>query len=264
MPVNEHLAQTSTIRTAERRRMMSDRLGAALRGDIQPVNNPLPSRHEPFTEQFRGTAPQRIVGQPGVSADVPSSLYRASSSVAPTVGRHRKIRYREDWSADGSGFSDVHDIIAGGVRRYDTDGQLLLAASGNRKFVGDFHSGQPAAHDPWSVVRLLLAAKATVEEPEPKPKAATNRDLMRRTSKKQRLMLRAVRHVQEGARWYDLPKLMSVSRHEARELHAAVMRIAPFRREKQARRDVVGRFATLRKPPKSVRLSGLAAKLSAG
>jgi hypothetical protein len=220
----------------------------------------MPSRHEPLAEIIRGTAKQKIVGRPGVSVPLPRQAYGTPKDVAPSHGsKHRRVRYLEDFVADGSGNAEIHDLVAGGITKATgVDALRLLSAAGRDGRIEDAGFTNKN-RDPWAKAKIFCAQAelippATADEATPVKPATPRRELLQRTSKRQRLLMKAFRLQQSGAAWDDIAKALSIPRSEVRSMQRLVTSMlgrAVAKRPREQKRDGVGCFAkaeTKRKP----------------
>jgi len=271
--MSERFKETSTIRSATRRLLLSEKLGAALRGESTPQPATMPSRREPLTEQTRGTQKQRILGRPGTSAPLLRQAYGTPRDVAPAHGaKHRKVRFLEDFNCDGSGVANIHDLIANGISKTDPDAKLNLRLMSRE--ARDGKGLEDPGHrnrDPWAKAKTFLAmlepmaATSPTAEPEPAKPAPTNRELQQRLSKRQRLIMRAFRLTQQGIAWDSIAKGLGITRSEARGMRKLVTSMlgrAIAKRPRDQKRDDVGQFKkteNMRIPSKNAAIVRLSA-----
>jgi len=245
------------VRTITKRNGFTEKFAAALRGELQPQNNAIPTKpHEPLGEILRRSAKHLVVGRPGTSAPLPRQAYGTPKDVAPSHGsKHRRVRYLEDFVADGSGYSEVHDLVAGGVGRNDVDALRLLSRAGRDGRLEDA-SFANARKDPWSKCKIFCAQAdlipiATADEATPVKPATPKRDLWSRTSKRQRLMMKAFRLAQSGITWDNMPKHLGITQAEARGIRRVVTSMlgrAAAKRPRDQKRGVAGRYQHAKTP----------------
>lgn len=152
--MSERFEETATLRANTRRLLLTEKFRAALRGETKPENNRVPDQpHATLWELTRGTQKQKIVGRPGTSTPLPRAAYGTPRDVAPSHGaKHRSVRYMEDFAADGSGFSEVHDLVANGVSKVDVLETALLSRAG-RDTVG-LEDVRHDNRDPWKACEI--------------------------------------------------------------------------------------------------------------
>jgi hypothetical protein len=264
------------MRTITQRNAFTERLAAALRGELQPQNNAVPTKpHEPLGEILRRSAKHLVVGRPGTSAPLPRQAYGTPRDVAPSHGpKKRDVHYVEDFTVDNSGWSEVQDLAAAGLRyAKDRKGRTLavdvldaqmLSSSGRdeRRIEDARHSNR----DPWAKCKIFCAQAEAIattagedETLAPSKPQTPRRELLQRTSKRQRLIMKAFRLQQSGTPWDATAKQLGIRRAEAREIQRLITSMLGRAIVKSG---VVGSPATSqnsRKPSKSAVIRRIAA-----
>jgi hypothetical protein len=240
-----------TEKLAEARR---ERLTAALRERFAAALQEAPRKHTATVtlSRFPGLANRSEPGKyetvPATSAPLPKASYSPRPEVTPGHGSRRSNqRYREEYISDGCGFTEVHDVVALGVSRLDPYGAALLAKSGRDSAV-EYAGSQARPERTVDILRMLLQADAIdpyATSAVRQAPAISNRELLQRTSKRQRLILRAFKLVLNGHTWDDAAKILGVPRAEARDMQTFVesrLGRAFSKRPREQKRDHVGRF----------------------
>src|SRR6266576_5547236 len=213
---------------------LTEKFGQALRGPLKPQHNPEPSRRPPTVYCYAGSIPRKTSGTPaGVSANLPRSAYGTARQYTPAHGaKHTKIRYREDWNADGAGWSDVHDLVAGNYSSDpDSTGEALRAAGLNHE-ANRVADRQATVQD--SVEQLQATIAGERGDSRQWTSETSRRELMQRLSKKQRKILTAYRLWLDGLTWREIARKMNEPQHVVYGWYHAI-------------RSMVGRAATTRK-----------------
>jgi hypothetical protein len=205
----------------------SEKLGAALRDSSPKSQNPELSKRTPLTECYRGTIPVRT---PIVA--MPQKAYGRPAEYVPTFGaKHRKTRYREDFNADGSGWSEIHDVIAGDL----TDRDTVSAALNDVREMEGYKSRRVV---PIKEIRrgdsVSVATPAMLSKSTATVSLIPKRELLQRLSKKQRRILQAYKLWLSGKTWRDVAKEMGEPEHVVYGWYHAI-------------RSKVGRAATSRR-----------------
>jgi hypothetical protein len=231
--------QTRLVDSRSRYNSLIEKMVSAKHGE-KPIENNRELSTRTVLLDLKRRQPQRNAGN---SADVPRKFYGTPAEFVPTHGaKHTKIRYREDWNADGSGWSDVHDLIAGTFSGDADDYATVIdaarvSANGEDKFdkpitqklvdcVADRHISTSEIAS--AVVPDHIRAR-TVEIAGP-----SKRELMQRMSRKQRRIFHAFQLWGTGLTWREVAKKMGEPEHVVYGWYRAI-------------RSKIGRAATSRR-----------------
>jgi hypothetical protein len=248
--IAEVTPQTEKLVEARRERLataMRERLATALRGEPRKHSATVTLTRYPGLENC-GPVPTNYQTVTATSAPLPKAAYSPRPEATPAHGARRQHqRYREDFVSDGTAFQEIHDTVGLGVSRLDPYGAALLAKAGRENSLVEY-AGQARPDRAVDILQMLLAADAidpyATGAVSPAP-TVSNRELLQRTSKRQRLILRAFKLVMAGHSWDEAAKILGVPRAEAREMQTFVesrLGRAFSKRPREQKRDHVGRF----------------------
>jgi hypothetical protein len=177
--------------------------------------------------------PRELASEPGKSAELPRAAY--GTQKAPTAkthgAKHTTIRYREDWNADGSGWSEVHDLVAGDYNRDADQNAGILRTMGFSRTAKKLATRQETIQESLERLQQVLVEPPTSGKPW--TPTTTRRELTQRLSHKQRRILHAYKLWLSGSTWREVAKKMNEPEHVVYDWYRTI-------------RSMLGRAATTR------------------
>jgi hypothetical protein len=241
MSFTEVSPEVTRLVTARRERLTAsirERLAAAFR-DRPKLHTATVTLSRYPGLSARSTMLRDYATTPAASAPVPKTMFNPADDLTPTYGARRSFRtYREDFVADGSFFDTVHDTVNQGASRLDSYGAALLAKAGSDPSAEPAHTAD--------LLRILLEADAVNPHANGAVRQApvlNNRDLIQRTSKRQRKLLRVFKLVLTGLPWTDAAEAAGYTRESGATLRDEVESlVGRSYRAKTIARGANGRF----------------------